>query len=300
MAVYKRNYKRFEGSLTDPRWRVTILARYALQTVLESRLLASFATLCLAPHLVALILIYLRNNPGAAGVLNLPFLQYISIDGTFFLRVFTIETYLSFLLVTFVGPNLIAPDLANNALPLYLSRPLSKHEYIIGKLSVLITLTSLITWIPGLFVIAIQTNQAGLSWLSANARIPVAVVIGSWIWIVTISLIALALSAWVKMRPTAIFSLFGVFFIAGSFGNLANNLLNLQPPWGLLMDMNTTMSALWQWLLLGQTEFSVAFRRMRMDSGLPSWTALVSLAGFSAVSLFLLVKKVRASEVVRG
>src|SRR5215510_1671406 len=193
MAVYKRNYKRFEGALTDPRWRFMILARYALQTVLESRLLASFATLCLAPHLVALILIYLRNNPGAAGVLNLPFLQFIEIDGTFFLRVFRIETYLSFLLVTFVGPNLIAPDLANNALPLYLSRPLSKYESIIGELSVLIALTSLITWIPGLLVIAIQTNQAGLAWLSANVRIPVAVVVGSWIWIVTISLIALAL-----------------------------------------------------------------------------------------------------------
>src|SRR5262249_38644697 len=128
MAVYKRSYKRFEGSLTDRRWRFTILARYALQTVFESRLLASFSTLCLAPHLIALILIYLRNNPGALGALDLQFLRFIEIDGTFFLRVFTVETYLSFLLVTFTGPNLIAPDIANNALPLYLSRPLSKQE----------------------------------------------------------------------------------------------------------------------------------------------------------------------------
>jgi ABC-2 type transport system permease protein len=299
MAVYKRNYKRYEGQLTDPRWRFTIVARYALQTIFRSRLLASFSTLCLAPHVVAVGIIYLRNNPGALAALDLSFLQYLEIDGTFFLRVFSIETYLSFLLVTFIGPNLIAPDLANNALPLYLSRPFSKREYIAGKLAVLVIITSLITWIPGLLVIAIQTNQAGLSWLSSNVRIPLGIVLGSWVWTITISLMALALSAWVKMRPIAVFSLFGVFFIAASFGNLANGLLALDPPFGLLMDLNATMRALWQWLLLGQTDFAMTFRRSTIESGLPSWTALASLISFSAVSLVLLVRKVRACEVVR-
>src|SRR5262245_32954695 len=112
MAVYKHNYKRYAGEVTDPRWRFAILARYSLQTIFRSRLLASFATLCLAPHVVALLLIYLKNNPGAAAALDLPVLQFLEIDGSFFFRVFSIETYLSFLLVTFIGPNLIAPDLA--------------------------------------------------------------------------------------------------------------------------------------------------------------------------------------------
>jgi ABC-2 type transport system permease protein len=299
MAVYKQNYKPFEGPLTDPRWRFLIPARYALRTAFESRLLASFSTLCLAPYLVALFLIYVRNSPAALAALGLQFLQYLEIDGNFFLRLLSVETYLSFLLVTFTGPNLIAPDLANNALPLYLSRPFSKAEYIIGKLAVLITLTSMITWIPGLFVVAIQTNQAGLSWLSANIRIPVGIVIASWIWILTVSLMALAISAWVKMRPTAVFSLFGVFFIAASFGNLANSLLLMNPPFGLLLDLNATMRAVWQWLLLGQTEYAVAFHRTTIDSGLPSWMGLLSLMSFSALSLFLLMKKVRACEVVR-
>jgi len=299
MAVYRRNYKRFDGTLTDQRWRFLIVARYAFQTVFESRILASFFMLCLSPHVVGLILIYLRHNAGAAGALNLEFMRFLQIDGSFFLRIFSIETYLSFLLVTFIGPNLIAPDLANNALPLFLSRPLSKHEYIVGKLSVLLTLTSLITWIPGLLLIAVQTDQGGFSWLSDNLRIPIGMFVGSCIWIVTISLMALALSAWVKMRPTAMFSLFGVFFVAASFGNITNGLLALQPPWGVLMDLNATMRALWQWLLLGQNEYSVAFRRTTMESGVPSWTALISLLAFSALSLCLLMKKIRACEVVR-
>jgi len=228
-------------------------------------------------------------------------LQFLDIDGNFFLNLFAAETYLSFLLVTFIGPSLVAPDLANNALPLYLSRPFSKSEYIIGKVVVLVTLTSVITWIPGLFLIAIQTNEAGLSWLWHNLRIPIGIFVGSWIWIITVSLMALALSAWVKMRPAAMFSLFGAFFIAGSFGNIVNSTLDLQPPLGLLMDLNTTMRALWYWLLLGEPEFGMVFVRRGTAgaSGLPSWSALVSLAAFSALSLFLLMKKIRACEVVR-
>jgi len=186
MAVYKRNYKRFAGQLTGQFWRFAILPRYSFQTLFESKLLTSFFTLCLLPHLAGLVLIYLRYNVGAIRSLNVQFLQFLSIDGNFFLNIFEAETYLSFLLVTFVGPGLVAPDLANNALPLYLSRPFSKQEYIIGKLSVLMILTSLITWVPGLLLIAIQTNQAGLSWFWDNLRIPLGLLLVCWIWIVTI------------------------------------------------------------------------------------------------------------------
>src|SRR3989442_7926059 len=186
MAVYKRNYKRFEGQVTGQFWRFAILPRYSFQTLFESKLLTSFFTLCLLPHLAGLVLIYLRYNVGAIRSLNVQFLQFLSIDGNFFLNIFEAETYLSFLLVTFVGPSLIAPDLANNALPLYLSRPFSKGEYIIGKLSVLVALTSFVTWVPGFLLIGIQTNEAGVSWLSENLRIPIGIFVGSWIWIVTI------------------------------------------------------------------------------------------------------------------
>src|SRR5579862_1719160 len=150
MAVYKRNYKRFDGALTDQTWRFTILPRYSFQTVFESKFMTSFFSFCFLPHLAALILIYLKYNAGALGSLNLAFLQLLKVNGDFFLSLFTAETYLSLFLVTFVGPGLIAPDLANNALPIYLSRPFSKREYILGKLSVLLILTSLITWVPGL------------------------------------------------------------------------------------------------------------------------------------------------------
>ena len=303
MAVYKRNYKRFDGSLTDQRWRFTILPRYAFQTVFESKLVTSYFTMCMLPHLIALVMIYLHYNLGALKSLDLQAMQYLDINGSFFLNLFEVETYMSFLLITIIGPGLIAPDLANNALPLYLSRPFSKAEYVIGKLTVLVALSSLVTWVPGFLLIGIQTNEAGFSWLSENLRIPIGIFVGSWVWIVTISLVALALSAWVKLRPAAVFSMFGIFFVAAGFGNIANIQLQLARPWGLLMDLNAMMRALWNWLLLGEAEYGAESVVRRFGAGavqaLPSWTALASLAAFSVLSLLLLWKKIRACEVVR-
>ncbi len=300
MAVYKRNYKRFQGSLTPEYSRFLILPRYSFQNVFESKFIVGLFFACLVPHLGALTIIYLKANAGALTALNLPFLQFLAIDGTFFQGLFQIQTYLSFFLVTFVGPGLVGPDLVNNALPLYLSRPFTRQEYVIGKLTVLVTLTSLVTWIPGLLLILIQTDQAGFSWVWDNWKIPAGVIFGSLMWILTISFIALAISAWVKVRPTAILSLFGIFFIAGNFGRLANVILGLRTPWGLLIDLNVTMRTLWGWLFVGQDNYADVFRTPRFAHfDLPAWTGLLSLAAFCAFSVFLLMKKVRACEVVR-
>ena len=68
----------------------------------------------------------------------------------------------------------------------------------------------------------------------------------------------------------------------------------------LLMDLNSTMRALWRWFLLGQSHYALAFqRRLIVEFGVPAWYGLMSLFSFGAFALVLLVKKIRACEVVR-
>ena len=46
--------------------------------------------------------------------------------------------------------------------------------------------------------------------------------------------------------------------------------LDLNPPVGLLMDLNSTMRALWRWFLLGQSHYALAFqRRLIVESERP-------------------------------
>jgi ABC-2 type transport system permease protein len=296
MAVYKRTYTRYSGPLTNERWRFTILPRYALQSVVASRFYTGAFIVALVPHLIALLLIYFRNHIDSLIGLGIDAraLQILTIDGGFFIQLFAVETFISFFMVALLGPGLIAPDLANNAMPLYLSRPFSRAEYVIGKLSVLLTVTSLITWVPGLLLFGLQTALAGLSWSWDNFRVLVGIVLGSFLWLLTISLIALALSAWVKWRPVAAAALFGIFFVSAAFGTVSNVLLLTR--WGTLLNLSSAMSMVWRWLLLNETQYRIATPPF---GTLPAWTGLLSLVAVCGLAVLLLAWKIRPVQVVR-
>jgi ABC-2 type transport system permease protein len=290
MAVYKRNYKRYDGPITNERFRFMILPRYSFQTAFESRFFQSFFVSCFIPAVLALAIIYVRANAGlliSAGI-NLNPRNVLAVGTTFFYTLFRAQTFLTFILGMFLGPGLVSPDLVNGALPLYLSRPFTRSEYVIGKLCVFATLASLITWIPGEIIFLVQSNLER-GWMSENARIAWAIFVGSWIWILLVGLLSLATSAWVKLKPLAAGSMFGVFFVAAAFGELSHDILGLSRQWGMLMNITEVMNMIWNWLFEGVTTYRT----------LPVWTGFASVAVFYAASLFMLWKKVRACEVVR-
>ena len=64
-------------------------------------------------------------------------------------------------LAALAGPGLIAPDLANNALPLYFSRPLTRWSYALARLTVLVGMLSVVTWVPGLMLFGLQVRPGG-------------------------------------------------------------------------------------------------------------------------------------------
>ena len=61
---------------------------------------------------------------------------------------FRTELYFIMLLVTLDGPNLISLDLRYNALPLYLSRPVTRLDYFLGKLGVIAALVAAVAVLP--------------------------------------------------------------------------------------------------------------------------------------------------------
>ena len=94
-------------------------------------------------------------------------------------------------MVLIVGPPLVCTDLSHNGLPLYLARPIRRWEYVLGKASVLVILLSAVSWIPLLLMFFLQAYLAGNGWLWDNLRIGAGIFVGSWIWILVLSLLAL-------------------------------------------------------------------------------------------------------------
>lgn len=287
MAVYERTYRGYAGRLTPERSRFLILPRYAFRDVFRSRLFTAFFAACFIWPAASAVLIYLRHNFRALAQLGLVQSQILAIDAGFFLWFLRIQgAVLGFLLALVVGPALVSPDLRNNALALYLARPFSRKEYVAGKMSVLASLLSLITWIPGLLLFLLHGYLEGGGWLVSHLRIAAAILLGSWIWILFLSLLALAVSALVKWKFVASATLLGIFVVASALGTTINEVFG--KTWGSLLDLGLMIQTVWAWL------FGVA-----PPTEVPVWCAWVSLVAVCVVCLGILARRIRAYEVVR-
>jgi ABC-2 type transport system permease protein len=304
MAVYEHNYRPFEGKLT-PEWsRFLIIPRHAYRSVFQSKLFTAFFVACMIYPLVAAILIYLHHNTQALGILQLKINELLPIDASFFHTFLLVQGQFAFYLNLLVGPPLISRDVANNALPLYLCRPFSRAEYVVGKMSVLMILLSLITWVPGLLLFVFQAYLEGAGWFASNLRIAGAIFLGSWIWIILLALLSLSISAWVKWRLAASAALFGLFIIPSIFGEMINQLFLTRI--GRLLSLSSLSNAVWGGLF-GTFTRNDGVVRVRVNGGIrninmvepPLWSSWLMLALICAGCLFLLYRKVRAYEVVR-
>lgn len=289
MAVYERTYRRYDGPLTTPWRRFLVVPRYALADVMRSRPFVMFYLLCFVPPFAGLIMIYLRHNLAALQLLGLPLeriRQALPIDGRFFDAGLELQGFFSFLLAVAVAPALISADLRNNGLALYLSRPFSRAEYVLGKLSVLALLLSTITWAPGILLFLLQGYLEGGGWFGAQARILGALLVGSWAWIVALSLLALAVSAWVKWKPVARIALLILFFMLSAFGRVME--VTLGTWWGELLSLRLVIQTIWAGLF-----------GLDLPTGMPLAAAWTAFAAGSLVCLALLLRRIRAYEVVR-
>jgi ABC-2 type transport system permease protein len=298
VAVYRRSYRPYEGPLTAERWRFLVLPRYAYQEVLESKLLTVFLVLCFVPFLVEVGIVYIANSAAAQALLQIrPGDAARVVTNQFFLATLTIQGVLSFFLTAWLAPVLVSPDLVNGALPLYLSRPFTRGEYVLGKASVLLGLLSLITWVPGLVLFGFQAALAGSGWLSANLRLGWALFAGAWIWIGVLTLLGLALSAWIRWRLVASAGLLGIFFMGSAFGEIWREVLH--NAWGRVANLSYLIALIWHDL------FDIVSRRTlaremlddKRTSDLPVAAAWITLLAVCAACLWLLNRRLRAREV---
>jgi len=304
MAVYEHTYKRYAGRLT-PEWsRFLIIPRHAYRDVFKSKLFTAFFGLCFIPLLVEAILIYLHHNVNALAILKVNVRELIPVDAFFFQTFVNLQSGFAFLVTLLVGPPLVSRDLRNNALPLYLCRPFSRAEYVLGKMSVLLILLSAITWLPQLLLFLFQSYLEGTSWFVANLWIASAIVIGGIVWILLLALISQAVSALVKWRVIASAALLGIFFVPSVFAEVINNLFLTH--WGNIISLSALMKNVSAGLFgtfvrttSHITDFDGRVAREIVVNEPPLWCSWAALFVICAICLALLSRKVKAYEVVR-
>src|SRR5215207_2317587 len=309
MAVYEHLYGAYEGESHTAFSRFLVIPRYALRETFKSKLFTTIFILCFIYPLIATILVYLHHNVNALALLQINVRELLPIDASFFRTFVEVQGAFSFILTVLVAPPLISRDLANNALPLYLCRPLSRAEYVLGKMAVVGFLLSAVTWMPGLLIFVFQASLAGLAWFWANLWMIWAIFFGCMVWIVLLSLLALAVSSLVKWRVVASGALLAMFFVPSAFGEIINNLFLTRA--GHLISMWATMNNIWYGLFglfvrqTGRINGRVTnpiYDGQVFDIALlepPLWASWLLITGVCGVCVWLLARKVRAYEVIK-
>lgn len=294
MAVYKRRYGSYDGPLTPERTRFLVLTRYALQELFRSRVFVLLFVLAFVPTLFFATYIFLANNPSIQLMLQFRAMGGLAVENRFFFLLILVQTQLAFLLNCWVCPTLVSPDLVNGALPLFLSRPFSRPEYMLGKCVVIALLLSVVTWFPGLLLFCLQAGLAGRGWIWAHLWMVVPIVGCSAIWILLLSMISLAVSAWVKLRIVAIGAIFCAFLVPSGLGAIFNTIMGTY--WGNLLNL----SELFRLILVKGFRLESDFPPLHSFQQVPLSVACAMMIAVCVASLYVLNARLRAREVVQG
>jgi ABC-type transport system involved in multi-copper enzyme maturation permease subunit len=291
MAVYKRNYTAYSGTVTAVWMRVLVLARYAFDEAWSSKITAGLFIFCLLPFIGSLLVIYLANNPIARALVGGRGSDTLAIDAKFFLKFLQTQSWFALVLASWIAPRMITLDLADNALPILLSHPISRFGYVFGKFIALFGSLSLVTWMPCLLLFFFKGYSSSQPWAMSNLQIAFGLLAGSVIWITFLSILGLALSSWVKWRVMATGVIFAAVFVPAGIGAIVSAVLRTK--WGLLLNVPVMMSNLWQRLLGAPAPMNEKFSVPTLGIAV-----MLSLAGLVCVGI--LNKRIRAREVVRG
>src|SRR5207247_8726598 len=109
-------------------------------------------------------------------------------------------------------------------------------DYVLGKLAVMGLLLSGVTWVPSLLLFTLQAGLAKGDWIWSHVWMVVPIVLCSVIWILMLSLISLAVSAWVKLRIVATGVIFISFFIPAGLCEMFNAIMSTY--WGRLLHFS--------------------------------------------------------------
>jgi ABC-2 type transport system permease protein len=284
MPVYEQTYRRYEAREPLRTVRFWPITREALRLLLSRWAFLGLVVLCWLPFLG--FAIYLWAMTQFAQVPE-GMLSALPRGGAVFALYFKWQLPLCLLLTTFGGAGLVANDLRTGAILVYLSRPLTRRDYVIGKLCVLMALNLAVTLAPGLLLYGVACALAPAQFVTLElAWLGPAVALHALLLSLSLSLAALAVSALSKSGRVAGLAFFGLMIGLDIVQGIVGVIARWSP--AILMSVQACINAVGEALLGSPSEDALHW----------IWPALALVAVWG-VSLLVLRTRVRAVEIVR-
>lgn len=278
MPIHDQTYRRYAGR-REPGGRAwMVVAVNGIRTIIKKRLFLGLLLLAWIPFVVGAVMVYLNASFPQFTLLSMTAQRFRDFLGT--------QDFFVFVITVWVGAGLIANDKRANALQIYLSKPLTRTEYITGKLVILAAFLLLVTWVPALLLLVLQVAFSGsFSFLRQNLYLFPAVTVFSFLQVLLAAFTMLALSSLSKSsRYVAILYAGAYLFSHAVFGVI------------YAITGSTKLS----WLSLPGTLNQIGDIIFRLPPRYSTHVvaSLLAVAVVIGVSIWVLERRVRGVEVV--
>jgi len=276
MPIHDQGYRRYAGArlLRARSW--SVIARAGIIARLRERRF-------LALLLVAWLLFVVRAVQIYFGTMFARAAFFAPSEETFH-GFLTQQRLFVFFITIYAGAGLIASDRQANALQLYLSKPITRHDYIVGKLATLAAFLIAVTWVPAMMLLMLQVLFSGsLEFVSTHPRLVPAITITAALQVALASMMMLALSSLSRSRRFAAMLYALVTIFAGTIERVLQTATGAAG-WVLVSPQNTL-------LVITDALFGI-------EPEIPVTLALIAIMTLMAVCVAVLERRVRAVDVV--
>ncbi len=283
MPIYDQTYRKYDarGPLRSVRfWPIT---REALRLLLAKKAFLALWAACWLPFVGFVIYLWAVTQFAQAPQMA----QMLPSGGQVFGRYFHFQILLVFILSTFGGAGLIANDLKSGGILVYLSRPLTRRDYVLGKVLVLMLLNVSVTLVPALLLYLIALGLAPAQYLTWSlAWIPGAIALYSLALSTSASLLLLAISSLSRNARVAGLGFFGLVMVLDIVRGVVA--LIYRWPGAILLSLQANVR------VIDNALFGLDERWYRIHWAYPS----VVLVALGLGCLLILRARVRAVEIV--
>ena len=154
MPIHDQGYRRYLGTRM-PRGRAwAVITTAGLRTFFGKRTFLGLLLMAWLPFVVRTVQIY--------AAANFPQMAFIAPTAETFRQFLSQQDPFVFFVTVYVGAGLIANDRRANALQIYLSKPLTRGEYVLGKMAILMTFLLMVTWLPAMVLLLVPGGPMGM------------------------------------------------------------------------------------------------------------------------------------------
>lgn len=279
MPIHDQGYRRYGGRREAHGRTWWVIARAGIMERLRERKFLGLLLVAWLPFLVRTVQLYIAANYQQTA-------QFLGPTPGLFREFLQQQGIFVFFITMYVGAGLIANDRRANALQIYLSKPLTRVDYVVGKLATLLIFLIAVTWVPGILLLVMQMMFAGnLTFLQANLFLFPAITAYAAVAVTVAAFSMLALSSLSRSRRFVAVMYAGlIFFTAAMYQALRG----------------ITGTRVWAIISPGDVldVFADVIFRNQTTPPIPFPAALVFVVLLLGASVLVLERRVRGVEVV--